>query len=61
MHVVVDWQVLQVSCVVTLVEHQLELIVHRVRNLVLLAIRHRRRREDWVDRYFYSVFHHSRD
>ena len=50
MHVVVDGQVLELSGVVALVEHQLELVVHRVRDLVAFRVRNRGRRIDGVDR-----------
>ena len=44
-HVVIDGQVLQLLGVISFVEHQLELIVHRVRALVTLLWRYGRRWE----------------
>lgn len=60
-HVVVNRQVLQLRSVVPLVEHQLKLVVQRVRDLMLLADGHRRGRKYRVDCYFNCVLNHRRD
>jgi len=61
MHDVVDWKVLQLSRIVSLVEHQLVLVVQSIWDLVFLRIWDWRWWEYWVDRNFDRVLQHGRD